>query len=53
MLANKLVMYVDDEWLEQIHAWLEYADDIDGEICRVVSVEKIEVGEEYVNHYEN
>lgn len=51
--ANKVVMYLDDAWLGQLSAWLEFAEDVDGEICRVVSVKPIEVGDEYVNRYED
>lgn len=53
--ANKVVMYMDKEWLETLYTWLEYKDmdAEDGEVCQIISVEEIEVGDEYVVRYED
>lgn len=51
--AYEVVMYMDEEWLDTLSSWLEHSemDAEESEICRVISVKEIEVGDEYVNRY--
>ena len=38
----KVTMLMDYDWKEQPYTWLEFADEVEDEVCQVVSVQEVE-----------
>lgn len=39
----KITMLMDKDWKDQLYTWLEFADEIEDEVCQVISVEEVNV----------